>query len=378
MNKKEVLEIRKLFNKDRCRIERICGCYVDGHKEKKLEMKEAFLSLPEEEMFKYIELFKRTLSGSIGKNLLNLEFSLEEELGEGRQKLLLALRDSALRNEELLESFYDKIIGTYQFAENYLILLVYGVYDIPSRTSDGLEMDDASDYMYQFILCSICPVALSKPGLCYDADSNSFIDKLQDWMVQKPDLGFLYPAFNDRNTDLHSLLYYSRNAEELHPEIPEDMLGCRLPIPAGGQKETFSTLVEETFGEDCGFEVARNIHENLNRILEEKKDDPEPTALGKAEVERLLSDCGASPEQLEHFEKEFDREAGERTSLMAANVANARRFEIKTPDITVQVSPDRTDLVETRTVDGRECLVIRLDGEVEVNGIRIRPERTGD
>ena len=131
MNKKEVLEIRKLFNKDRCRIERICGCYVDGHKEKKLEMKEAFLSLPEEEMFKYIELFKRTLSGTIGKNLLNLEFPLEEELGEGRQKLLLALRDSALRNEELLEGFYDKIIGTYQFAENYLILLVYGVYDIP-------------------------------------------------------------------------------------------------------------------------------------------------------------------------------------------------------------------------------------------------------
>ena len=163
MNKKEVLEIRKLLNKDRCRIERICGCYVDGHKEKKLEMKEAFLSLPEEEMFKYIDIFKRTLSGTIGKNLLNLEFPLEAELGEGRQKLLLALRDSALQDQELLDGFYDQIISTYLFPENYLILLVYGVYDIPSRTSDGLEMDDASDYMYQFVLCSICPVALSKP-----------------------------------------------------------------------------------------------------------------------------------------------------------------------------------------------------------------------
>ena len=209
MNKKEVLEIRKLFNKDRCRIERICGCYVDGHKEKKLEMKEAFLSLPEEEMFKYIEIFKRTLSGAIGKNLLNLEFPLEEELGEGRQKLLPRSPDSALKDESLLDSFYDKMIDTYLFPENYLILLIYGVYDIPSRTSDGLEMDDASDYMYQFILCSICPVSLSKPGLCYDADSNAFIDRIQDWMVQKPDLGFLFPAFNDRNTDLHSMLYYS-------------------------------------------------------------------------------------------------------------------------------------------------------------------------
>ena len=378
MNKKEVLEIRKLLNKDRCCVERICGCYVDGHKEKKLKMKEAFLSLPEEEMFKYIDLFKRTLSGSIGKNLLNLEFPLEAELGDGQQKILLALRDSALQDQELLDAFYDKIIETYLFPENYLILLVYGVYDIPSRTSDGLEMEDSSDYMYPFILCGICPVALSKPGLCYDADSNAFIDKIQDWMVQKPDLGFLFPAFNDRNTDLHSMLYYCRNPEELDSEIPEYLFGCPLPIPAKGQKETFSALVEETFGEDCGFEVAKTIHENLNRILEEKKDDPEPASLDKNQVERLLSDCGASREQLEHFAEEFDREAGEKASLMAANVASSRRFEVKTPDITVQVSPDRTDLLETRTLEGRECLVIRLDGEVEVNGIRIRPERTCD
>ena len=164
MNKKEVLEIRKLLNKDRCRIERICGCYVDGHKEKKLEMKEAFLSLPEEEMFKYIDIFKRTLSGTIGKNLLNLEFPPGGRAGGKAGRSCCSLSgDSALQDQELLDGFYDQIISTYLFPENYLILLVYGVYDIPSRTSDGLEMDDASDYMYQFVLCSICPVALSKP-----------------------------------------------------------------------------------------------------------------------------------------------------------------------------------------------------------------------
>lgn len=86
MNKKEVLEIRKLLNKDRCCVERICGCYVDGHKEKKLKMKEAFLSLPEEEMFKYIDLFKRTLSGSIGKNLLNLGSHWKRSWGTGSRK----------------------------------------------------------------------------------------------------------------------------------------------------------------------------------------------------------------------------------------------------------------------------------------------------
>lgn len=196
-------------------------------------------------------------------------------------------------------------------------------------------------------------------------------------MVQKPDLGFLFPAFNDRNTDLHSMLYYSRNPEELHPEIPEDLFGCPLPIPAKGQKETFSALVEETFGEDCGFEVAKTIHENLNRILEEKRRSG-TCVTGQKSGGTSSFGLRRQPEQLEHFAEEFDREAGEKASLMAANVASSRRFEVKTPDITVQVSPDRTDLLETRTLEGRECLVIRLDGEVEVNGIRIRPERTCD
>ena len=342
MNKKEVLEIRKLLNKDRCCVERICGCYVDGHKEKKLKMKEAFLSLPEEEMFKYIDLFKRTLSGSIGKNLLNLEFPLERSWGTGSRKFSWRFATARFRTRNCWTAFYDKIIETYLFPENYLILLVYGVYDIPSpyfptRSGNGgfLRL-----YVSLYSLRHLPPWRFPSPASATDADSNAFIDKIQDWMVQKPDLGFLFPAFNDRNTDLHSMLYYSRNPEELHPEIPEDLFGCPLPIPAKGQKETFSALVEETFGEDCGFEVAKTIHENLNRILEEKKDDPEPASLDKNQVERLLSDCGASREQLEHFAEEFDREAGKKPASWAANVASSRRFEVKTPDITVQVSPD--------------------------------------
>lgn len=372
MNKKEILEIRKLFAKDSCRINRICGCYVDGHKEKKLEMREAFLSLPDEEMFKYIDIFKKTLSGTIGRNLLNLEFPLEEEMPGGHQQALLALRDSELKDDVMLDAFYDKVITTYLYPENYLILLIHGSYDIPSRSKDNQEMFDASDYVYQFLLCSICPVNLSKPGLCYDADSNTIVDKIQDWMVQMPDLGFLFPAFNDRNTDLHSALYYSKNAEYLHPEITEELLGCAMPLPAKDQKLTFNTVVEETFGEQCGFEIARTLHENLNTLLNEKKEDPEPLSLDKADVKRLLADCGAGPEQLTHFEEEFDSQAGEQASLIASNLASTRKFEVRTPDITVNVSPERTDLVETRIIDGREYLVIPLTDEVEVNGIRIR------
>lgn len=375
MNKKEILEIRKLFNKDNCRVTRICGCYVDGEKEKRLEMKEAFLSLPEEEMFKYIELFKKTLSGAIGKNLMNMEFPLDEEMGDGSQKFLLKLRDSKLQEDELIQQFYDKVIENYIYPENYLILLVHGAYDIPSKSTDGSEMFDASDYVYHFILCSICPVNLSKPGLCYNAEHNSIEDRIRDWIVENPDLGFLFPAFNDRNTDVHSLLYYSKNAENLHPEISEEMLGCSLPMPAKNQKETFNAVVEETLGSECSFEKVRTIHNTLNTLIEEQKENPDPLELDRGDVRRLLSRSGAKEETLQDFEKQYDVAAGERTSLMVSNIASTRKFEVKTPDVTVQVNPDRADLVETKFIDGKQYLMIEITDTVEVNGIHILPER---
>ena len=180
MNKKEVTEIKKQFTPSNCAITRICGCYVDGEKEKKTEMKDAFLSLPEEEMFKYFDIFRKSLSGTIGKNLLNMEFPLETESEGGTQEFLLKLRNSRLTDDALLEEFYNRVIDSYDYAENYLILLVHAAYDIPGKSTDGSEMFDASDEVYDYIMCTFCPVKLSKPGLSYHAEENSFHNALND------------------------------------------------------------------------------------------------------------------------------------------------------------------------------------------------------
>ena len=207
MNKKEINEIRKQFTPNNCTITRMCGCYVDGEKNKKTELKEAFLSLPEEEICKYFDIFRKTLSGTVGKNLLNMEFPLDSEFTGGTQEFLMRLRDSKLTDEDLLEQFYDKIITSYDYGENFLILLIHAAYDIPGRASDNMEMFDASDEVYDYILCSICPVDLCKPGLSYNVQDNRFQDRIRDWIVGLPNLGFLFPAFNDRSTDIHSVLY---------------------------------------------------------------------------------------------------------------------------------------------------------------------------
>ena len=372
MNKKEVLEIRKQFTPRNCAITRICGCYVDHEKNKKLESKDAFLSLPEEEAFKYFDIFKKTLSGIIGKNMLNMEFPLDAEMPGGTQEFLLKLRNSKLEDDMLLEEFYDKVIATYEYAENYYIILIHAMYDIPGKSTDDLEMFDASEDVYEYLLMSICPVSLSKAGLCYNAEDNRIEDRVRDWIVDMPDKGFLFPAFNDRNTDLHSVLYYTKKSEDLQPEMIEQLLGVRMPMSADTQKETFQMIIEDTLGEDGDYETVRNIHETLNDLIEEHKDEPEPLKLDKTDVKKIFEQSGVSAEKMENFDRNYEENAGEKTSLLASNIAETRKFNIETPDIIIKVNPDRADLVETRIIDGRQCLVIPVDDHIEVNGINVR------
>ena len=373
MTKQEISEIKKLLTPKNCSITRICGCYVDGEKNKKTELRQAFLALPEEEMFKYFEILRKALSGTIGKNLLTLEFPLKSEEEGGTQEFLMRLKESKLKDDVLLEQFYDKIIENYEFVGNYLILVIHDVYDVPGKTTDGIEMEDASDEIYEYLLTCICPVELSKPGLSYDAAENTFRNRVRDWVVGLPDTGFLFPAFTDRSSDIHSTLYYSKDPEDLKEGFAEQLLGCPLPLSAGGQMETFHTLIEETLGEDCDIEVVKNIHDKLTEMAEEHKEEPEPLVLAKYEVKTILADSGVSNERLEAFDRHYDETAGESTALLANNVMNTRTFEVKTPDVVIKVSPDRTDLIETRNINGRECIVIALDGGVMVNGITVRP-----
>lgn len=372
MNRKEISEIKKLFSAENSIISTICGCYVDGDKNKKAMMHEALMSLPQDEIHKYMAIFKKSLTGMPGKNLMNMEFADADLEVTKSQQMLMDLRDSELKDDALLEGFYDAVIEGFNTADNYLILLVYGVYDVPGRTSDGLVMDDASDEIYRHILCCICPVKLSKPGLSYNSEQNGFHERIRDWVVDMPAMGFLYPAFNDRSADVNALLYYSSKAEELKLDFVDTVLGCTLPMTAKGQKETFQAIIADTLGEGCEFETVKEIHEQLTELIEEKKDDEEPFVLGKREVVNLLASSGVDNDKIDNLERNFEQTAGTTQPLLASNIANTRKFEIKTPDVVVQVKPDRTDLVETRMIDGVPYLLIALSDSVAVNGIDVR------
>ena len=378
MTRKELNEIKSQYTLEDCGILRLCGCYVDGERNKITQFNENFLNLPEEEKHKYFDIFKKTLSGTPGKNLVDMKFNVDAYADEGARTFLMNLRDSGLKDDRLLNEFYDRIINNYSYVGNYLILLINQVYDIPAVTTDNIEMDDASDEVYSYILCSICHVNLSKPGLGYDEEDNNFHDKKQNHMVDVPDVGFLFPAFNKRSADEDMTLFYTKDVSEFEDGLIDCLLDCAVPLPAKQQKETFTSLVNEALGEEADLEIVKNIHENPEQIIEEKKQEsPAPVMLDKTEMKDLLEKSGVKEEKLENFEEHFEMAAGEHGKLVASNVSSGKKFEVKTPDVVIKINSDKTDIVSTQVIDGRQCLVIQIDERLEVNGISVNPD-TGE
>ena len=378
MTRKELNEIKSQYTLEDCGILRLCGCYVDGERNKITQFNENFLNLPEEEKHKYFDIFKKTLSGTPGKNLVDMKFNVDAYADEGARTFLMNLRDSGLKDDRLLDEFYDRIINNYSYVGNYLILLINQMYDIPAVTTDNIEMEDASDEVYSYILCSICHVNLSKPGLGYDEEDNNFHDKKQNHMVDVPDVGFLFPAFNKRSADEDMTLFYTKDVSEFEDGLIDCLLDCAVPLPAKQQKETFTSLVNEALGEEADLEIVKNIHENLEQIIEEKKQEsPAPVMLDKTEMKDLLEKSGVKEERLENFEEHFEMAAGEHGKLVASNVSSGKKFEVKTPDVVIKINSDKTDIVSTQVIDGRQCLVIQIDERLEVNGISVNPD-TGE
>lgn len=381
MDRKEIQEIRKTMTKDRCVIDRMTGCFVAEDGTIITQLKQTFRALQEEELEKYCELFRKTLTGKIGKNLFTMEFPLQEENAGGKQAMMFRMLQSDYTDEELNNEFFTHILENLDLAGRHLIVLAHGVYDVPGRTSDGIDMDDASENVYSFMVCCICPVVEVKEGLCYDEETLSFINKRSDLGVQMPELGFLYPAFHDRGADIHSILYYAKKEDERHPELMDGLIGGDMPVTESVQKELFTGLVEQTLGRDCDFENVKNLTDALDEMVKQNEDSEEPLELGKTEVRRILNDTGIAPKALEQFEEAYDQEVGEGKTFRAENIAGRTVMEIKSPSVKISVKSEMSSMITTKVIDGREYILIPVQDDIELNGIRLlttRQERSED
>ena len=373
MNRKEIAEIRRRFNPDKNAISCIRGCYVNERRQIVSTFNYSLMSLPQEEQEKYLALFKRTLAGVPGRNLIDIEFRPDQVMDDEAHQLLMGLRNTALTVDAGAEKLCRRIIDSLDIEDNYLILMLHDAYDVPFRHTDEHKVDVISEEVFNYILVSVCPVKLTKPALSYFSEDNAFHSRDLDWVVAGPELGFMFPTFDDRATNIYSALYFTRDAADAHDEFIDAVFHADAPMPAAEQREVFQAVLEDALDEDLSFEVAQTVHEQFREMIEAHNQDKaaEPLVVSKREVTGMLEACGVPDEKLAAFEEKYDAEFGQGMELRAVNIAEPKKFVVRTPDVVVQVNPERSDLIETRVIDGFRYILIRADEGVEVNGVNI-------
>lgn len=373
MNDKEIGEIRRHLRRDRSNITAIYGCYVNDNKEIITEFRQSTGMMPENESDKYFALLRRTLSGSIGRNLIDITFKTSQVAGSEEHKLLMDLRESKLADEELRSALYKKIIDNVVIEGNYLILLSCDSYDVPFKSKEGSLSHDQSEEVYTYILCTICPVKQTKPNLHYVPEEKLFHDGAMNQMVSAPALGFLFPAFDNRATNIYNALYYTRDVKSRQDGMIDALFHVNVPKPAAEQKKSFEALLTTTLEEECSLDVVQTVHDQLCQRIELHKESkvPEPLMISKEEVKGVLSSCGVSEEHISKFSVEYDEVFGFEADLHPKNIIDNKHFELKTPGVVIKVDPARSDLIETRIIGGVKYIMICADEDVEVNGVNI-------
>lgn len=388
MNARDLSELKRRLNPEQRNPSVIRGCYISSEGKVISSFAQSVGMMPQEELEKYLAIFKRTLSGTMGQNLLPIDFTQGQMEQGAPYQLLSELHTSQLQDAEAVDRFYERVISYVQAereaqaqsvdeaqkASNYLVLLLHDGYDVPYRDGNG-EMDrERSMDIFSYILCGVCPVKQTKPSLRYFAAEQEFHSRESDWVVSAPELGFLFPAFEERSANVSRAMYYTKDAANQHDVFVEQVLGASVQMTAQEQKETFQTIMQESLAEECSLTVVQNVHEAISELIEQQKADKgaEPLSLSRREVKQVLLDSGVSEEKVEAFDERYSETFGERTSLPAVNMITPKQFKVDTPNVSIKVDPEHSSLIETKFIDGRYYLCILVDGEIEVNGVKVK------
>ena len=372
MNEKEIAEIRRRFNPQKTNMTSVHGCCVNEKKEITAEFTQVLANLTQDETESMLSLLKKLLSGGIDRNLLGIEFSNEQVLGGEQHKRLLKLRDSALNDETALKELFLDIISTLRIEGPYLILAAADSYDVFTYTEDVKKSEDSTE-LFKYFVCGVFPMKLTKPQLSFAAFDNTFKNIVSNSVICPPELGFMFPAFDDRAANIYNTVFYTKDSGADHSEIIGKLFAAKPPMPADSQRETFNTLLTDATDGENNLEILKNIQDEIGEIIAERKErkDYEPLSFSRDDICDILRSADVTDERIEGFKESYNESFGEKTRLNPKNLVETKRFELSNADISIKINPERSELVETRVIDGVKYILIRADEEIEVNGVPI-------
>ena len=372
MTSKEIGELRRRMRPDRTNMTAVRGFYISSGGEVLSSFRQSVALMRQEDKESYLAIFRRVLSGAQDKNLIDLSFRTSQVADSDEHRLLMALRDSGLDDEAALETFCQTVTGALSSEDHYLILLAHERYDVPFKAKDGAQLDDSSE-VFSYVLCAICPVKPGKAALRYIADEKEFHNQGGAYTVGAPELGFLFPAFDNRSANIYNALFYSRKEGELHQEFIDAVFHTDLPMSAAEQREAFEAALSESLGSACSLEIVQAIHGQLAAMIEEHREtkDPEPLTVSPCEVSKIILDCGASEEQSEAFQAACGERFGAGAVLNPANLIDAKKVELKTEKVSLSIDPEYSHLVEAKVIDGQKVLIVPVEDHLEFNGVAV-------
>ena len=372
MNEKEVAEIRRRFNPQKTNITSVHGCYVNENREIVAKFNQPLAALTQDETEAMLALLKKLLSGGLDRNLIDIEFSNEQVLGGEEHKRLLALRNSALCDETELKALFSDIIDTVRVEGAYLILAAADNYDVFTYREDGKKDEDSTE-LFKYFLCGVFPVKMTKPQLSFAAFDNTFKNIVANSVITAPLLGFMFPAFDDRAANIYNTLFYTKDSAANNSEIIDRLFKAEPPMPAAEQRETFNSLLNGVTNDENNLEIIKNIQDEIGGMITEHKEsqEREPLAVSRDDICDILRSSDMADEKIETFKAGFDESFGEKARLNPQNLVETKRLELTGADISIKINPERSELVETRVIDGVKYILIRADEEIEVNGVPI-------
>ena len=374
MNKLEINEIKKRFKPDYNNINHIYGVFVNSSKNIVSSFDASLTLMEQEEKEMYLALLKKSLSGTLGRNLLNIEFSSKQVIEGSEHTLLMNLNDTALKDEEYRKKLIENIIQCTDLGDNdFLILLASDRYDVPYKDKNDELLPDSSGQIFDYFICAVCPVKPAKSELKYDSENMDFRSISSGHIAQNPEMAFMFPSFDDRATNIYSALYDVKNPDNIHQAFIDTIFQADIPMSAEEQKNSFAAMIEDTLGEDCSFQVVQQVNDEIIRRVEEHKGAKIPTALelSRGDMGDILQSTGVKEENIEDFREKYADRYGDNGTVKPDNVISTKKFTVETPEVKISVSQENSHYVTARVIDGRKYILIPAGGEVKVNGILV-------
>ena len=376
MNRKEIREIKKRFNPDMDNFGHIYGCYVNAAHEIIAYMDSPTMLMGNEEREMYMKTLKKTLSGALGKNLLNVEFSTAQVEDSDEHRLLQTLRTSHLSNETMRKILFQRIIDNVDMGDvGYVILLASDSYDVPYKNGGSDEWSEESTDQFEYFICCLCPVKDPKGALRYLAEEQNFRAASTGSILGAPQMGFMFPTFDDRMTNIYRALYYTRSSADVHQDFLKAVFNLdKLPMAANTQKNAFDSALADSLGDECSMDVVKALHSRIGERIDVLKgtgadDAPE---IHINELEEILMKSGTSDEAIEKFHDTCKNYFEGEEFFNPENLINRKQFKLETTEMNVSIDPEHAFGIKTEIIDGRQYLMIPISEGLTVNGVDVK------